>query len=87
MALVMAELWAVQVVLSPRLAEMGGGCGVNLIDQVVIIDRLRKTRYTTTYIRQGRASSVVVPGFWVDVAWLWKAELPEPQACLQAIRI
>jgi Uma2 family endonuclease len=58
---------------------------VSMIEQVVIIDRLRKTRYNTSCISRGRASSTVIPGFWVDVAWLWKDELPEQQACLRAI--
>ena len=34
---------------------------------------------------EGRLESVAVPGFWIDVAWLWQDPLPNTLDCLQQI--
>lgn len=34
---------------------------------------------------KGRVESRVIPGFWVEVAWLWKRPLPPAMRCLKAI--
>jgi Uma2 family endonuclease len=41
--------------------------------------------YTTRTLSAGRLASAVVAGFWIDVAWLWQAELPAPLRCLRAM--
>jgi Uma2 family endonuclease len=35
--------------------------------------------------REGRLASRVLPGFWLDVAWLWQEPLPPTLACLRQI--
>jgi len=35
--------------------------------------------------REGRLASRVLPGFWLDVAWLWQEPLPPTLACLKQI--
>lgn len=35
--------------------------------------------------RDGRLASEILPGFWLDVAWLWQEPLPPTLACLRQI--
>jgi Uma2 family endonuclease len=51
----------------------------------LIIDFRQKRGYREQLKRQGKALSRVLPGFWLDVAWLWEAKLPETLICLQQI--
>jgi Uma2 family endonuclease len=51
----------------------------------VLIDRKRRRGYGEEVVTAGRAASGVLAGFWLDVAWLWGEEFPDPLACLQAI--
>jgi Uma2 family endonuclease len=71
----------------PRYQEAG-------ISEIWWIDRFAKnllvnTRTTTGYeavtVSSGRLASVVVPGFWIEVSWLWQTELPSTFRCLQQI--
>ena len=41
--------------------------------------------YDARGVGTGRIESVVVPGFWIDVVWLWQGELPSTLACLRQI--
>jgi Uma2 family endonuclease len=41
--------------------------------------------YRREEFRQGRVVSRGVPGFWVEVSWLWQEPLPQELACLQEI--
>ena len=34
---------------------------------------------------QGRYHAAVLPGFWIEVAWLWQETLPDPLTALQQI--
>jgi Uma2 family endonuclease len=54
-------------------------------NQEVLIDRRGKRGYVTTTITAGRAASTVLPGFWVETAWLWADPMPKVGACLRAI--
>jgi Uma2 family endonuclease len=54
-------------------------------EQEVIIDRRRGKKYTTTTVADGRISSAVVKGFWLETAWLWAEPLPRVLACLREI--
>lgn len=47
----------------------------------------RKTApgYVTLEQSSGRFESLVVPGFWIDVSWLWRQPLPSTSACLREI--
>lgn len=51
----------------------------------LIQDRRRGERYTTRTMNTGRATSVALPGFWLDVAWLWADLLPNVMTCLREI--
>jgi Uma2 family endonuclease len=43
----------------------------------VRIDRLDGGgQYVTERRSHGRIDSIVLPGFWVEVGWLWEASLP-----------
>jgi len=49
----------------------------------LIIDYRQKRSYRAQVKGRGRVISQVLPGFWLDAAWLWKAQLPETLTCLQ----
>ena len=71
----------------PRYREAG-------IDEIWFIDRFQRcvlaerkksAGYATQTLDSGRLGSVVVPGFWIEVAWLWQDELPATLHCLRQI--
>jgi Uma2 family endonuclease len=41
--------------------------------------------YETRTLSAGRLASRVIPGFWIEVGWLWQDELPSTLACLRKI--
>jgi Uma2 family endonuclease len=41
--------------------------------------------YESHDLTSGRIESRVVPGFWIEVDWLWQEPLPSTFACLRAI--
>lgn len=51
----------------------------------VVIDRKRRKRYGEEIVTRSKAASSVLPGFWVDCAWLWADPLPNRMACLRKI--
>jgi Uma2 family endonuclease len=51
----------------------------------VLVDRRRRGCYVTDTITDGRVASAVVPGFWIEAAWLWAEPLPGELECLQTI--
>jgi len=36
-------------------------------------------------VRTGRVASIAVPGFWLEVGWLFQIPRPPVTECLQAI--
>jgi Uma2 family endonuclease len=71
----------------PRYREAG-------IEEIWLVDPFRRqvradTReadgYTSRTLVDGRFESRVLPGFWIDVAWLWTEELPSTVSCLREI--
>lgn len=71
----------------PRYRQAG-------IEEIWIVDPFQEhvfvaTRegsdYSERRIPKGRLSSQVVVGFWIDVDWLWRDELPAPLECLRKI--
>jgi Uma2 family endonuclease len=71
----------------PRYREAG-------IEEIWLVDPFDKrviaeTRSAETYrpriLDCGRLESQVVPGFWIDVAWLWQDKLPATLGCLRAL--
>ncbi len=63
------ELW----MLSPQRREV-------LVERVAA-DGSRSSRR----LSDGRLESSVLPGFWIDVGWLWADELPSTMRCLRAL--
>lgn len=52
----------------------------------VRVDRLDATgQYVTERRNQGRVESTVLPGFRIDVSWLWENPLPSTLACLRTL--
>jgi len=45
----------------------------------------RDRAYETRILSADRLASQVLPGFWIDVAWLWQEPLPSALACLDRI--
>ncbi|MCP3957434.1 MAG: Uma2 family endonuclease [bacterium] len=41
--------------------------------------------YESREAATGRVVSSVLPGFWIDVAWLWRPKLPSTLSCLRRI--
>ena len=64
------------------------------IDEIWIVDPFRRCvradvraarGYATKTVAAGRLRSAALAGFWIDVGWLWRAELPPTLRCLRAI--
>jgi Uma2 family endonuclease len=53
--------------------------------QEVLVDRKRRRGYASTQQGEGRVASTVLPGFWLDLAWLWAEELPDDLDCLNQL--
>jgi Uma2 family endonuclease len=51
----------------------------------IIVDRRQAGSYAEEMVTTGRVSSAVLPGFWVDAAWLWTQPLPNRFTCLEEI--
>lgn len=49
------------------------------------VETLGTRGYQLTSQREGRLASTVVPGFWIEVGWLWREPLPSSFACLREI--
>jgi Uma2 family endonuclease len=41
--------------------------------------------YASRTLSTGRLDSQVIPGFWIEVSWLWQKELPSTFDCLRKI--
>jgi len=51
----------------------------------IILDRWRDTDYVEETSMEGRVTSAVVDGFWIDASWLWAHPRPNPLTCLDEI--
>lgn len=49
------------------------------------VEVLAPEGYRTRVLAAGRLDSAVLPGFWIDVAWLWQEPLPPVLPCLRQI--
>ncbi len=58
---------------------------IDIDNEQIIADRKLKRRYRETTVTEGRLTSSALPGFWLDVGWLWAEPLPNFMACLQEI--
>jgi Uma2 family endonuclease len=71
----------------PRYREAG-------IDEIWLVDPFERTLrvdarerdgYVSSTLGSGRLDSRVLPGFWIEVSWLWRDELPSTLGCLREI--
>lgn len=51
----------------------------------IAVERKADAGYERIDIATGRLASTVVPGFWIEVDWLWRGDLPSSLACLREI--
>ena len=58
---------------------------VNPFDQTVLVEVREPGGYASQRLATGRLTSRVVPGFWIEVGWLWQERLPSTLACLREI--
>jgi Uma2 family endonuclease len=68
-----------------REAGVGEIWLVDLEHQQLLLDRKRGEGYEEEIVTHGPVGSQVVPGFWIDVGWLWQEPLPNRMQCLQEI--
>ncbi len=54
-------------------------------DRALLVDRQTGEGYEREVRSEGVLRSTGVPGFWIDVSWLWSDPLPNPRRCLEAI--
>ena len=58
---------------------------VHLGKRRVTVFRGRRGSPEKTIVRSGRLDSTGLPGFWIDVSWLWKDSFPKSLACVKQI--
>jgi Uma2 family endonuclease len=58
---------------------------VDPFQQQLLVETREPPGYASRSLASGRLDSRVLPGFWIEVAWLWRDELPSTVACLQDI--
>jgi len=51
----------------------------------VVVHRAAHPEYRVMAVKSGRLESAAVPGFWIEVGWLWQDPLPSAPACLRQI--
>lgn len=54
-------------------------------DRALIVDRRTADGYRRERHTEGPLACAMIPGFWIDVAWLWTDPLPNPRRCLETI--
>jgi Uma2 family endonuclease len=54
-------------------------------DEVMIIHRRTHDGYTVERVASGPYHSQAIPGFWLDVSWLWARPRPNPRRSLDII--
>lgn len=68
-----------------RAAEIREMWFVNPFTNEVRVETKTPGGYRTQMLSSGRLDAVVLPGFWIDVAWLWQSQLPSTFRCLRDI--
>ena len=51
----------------------------------VRVEKLHGEEYDVETLSAGRLESELVHGFWIEVAWLWREDLPSTYTCLREI--
>jgi Uma2 family endonuclease len=58
---------------------------VNPFENEILVEVKTAAGYAAQVLSSGRLESTVLPGFWIEVSWLWQEELPPTLGCLRAI--
>ena len=58
---------------------------LNRFERSVLVKVKTPGGYEARTLSSGRLESRVIPGFWIQVEWLWQDELPSTFSCLQEI--
>lgn len=58
---------------------------IDPFERILVAQRKTESGYEELRLSTGRLESAVVPGFWIEVAWLWQIKLPSTLACLRKI--
>jgi Uma2 family endonuclease len=58
---------------------------VNPFEKTLLVETKSGRAYTSRTVRSGRVRSTVLPGFWINAAWLWRATLPPTLRCVREI--
>lgn len=59
---------------------------VNPFEKRVLAETKTAGGYEARTLSSGTLESTVVPGFWIDVSWLWQEDLPSTVECLRHIQ-
>lgn len=58
---------------------------INPFENELLAEAKTTAGYATQVLSSGRLESKVLPGFWIEVSWLWQEELPSTLRCLREI--
>lgn len=58
---------------------------INPFENELLAEVKTTAGYATQVLSSGRLESKVLPGFWIEVSWLWQEELPSTLRCLREI--
>jgi Uma2 family endonuclease len=58
---------------------------INPFENELLAEVKTTAGYATQVLSSGRLESKVLPGFWIEVSWLWREELPSTLRCLREI--
>jgi Uma2 family endonuclease len=58
---------------------------IDPFENEVLVEVKAAAGYAAQVLSSGRLQSHVLPGFWLEVSWLWQEELPSTLKCLREI--
>jgi Uma2 family endonuclease len=58
---------------------------INPFENEILVEVKTTAGYAAKVLASGRLESAVLPGFWIEVSWLWQKELPPTLGCLREI--
>ena len=58
---------------------------VNPFEGTVRVETKVASGYESRTLTAGRLACAVIPGFWIEVPWLWQESLPSTMGCLREI--
>jgi len=58
---------------------------INRFEETVLARWRTEAGYVSETLSSGRLESKTIPGFWIQVEWLWQDQLPSTLSCLRQI--